>query len=838
VGDVTIAAAENRITEHHEMEQKESGLLSGGGFGITIGKRELSGSGESTSTGAAASTVGAIAGDVVIRSGGHYTQTGSDVLAPAGDIAIAARQIDITEARERASSRSEQRFRQSGITLALSNPVIGALQTAGAMAEAAGNTGDTRMQALAAGATALSAKGAIDAVRAGQGATIGGKEGQIRTGGTNPDGTPETRDATALEKAGGLNVSVSVGSASSESHSWQSSDNARGSNVAAGGSVTLVASGAGQASNLTVQGSNVVAGSDITLYADNQINLLAAQETASQHSSSKGASGSLGVSFGTSGFGVTAAASSGRDHAGGDSLGYSNTHVAAGRTLTLQSGGDTTLRGAVASADQITARVSGNLAIESLQDESSYDAKQESMGGSLTVGAGFVSGSVSASTGNTRSNYQSVAEQSALRAGDAGFDVTVLGHTDLTGGAITSTQAAIDEKKNHFTSAGLSMNDLQNHADYDANAVGVSLGTAVNLTGQFQPSGSGAGVGSASGQAGSTTRSAISGIAGDREARTGQAEAGIGPIFDAERVHKEINAQVIITQTFGAQAGKAVKDYAQSERADLYEKLGKATSDEDKTALERRIKDVNMQERALNILVGALTGQAGSVVTKEALSTAAEQMRDLMIEDSKRFEGVIDAYGNTLDNISGQSAGVRGDGYRIGGTRVDLDLLCGADNSRCAVQKDENQNPILDANGRMQFALRDGMVQFVGPENQEVPMTLSEFVNNTPEGQRLLGPTGGIQGFKGTLFGIPYELGSWQDRLVEAFAGTHDEIGGKTSGLYDAQGNIKREMSDVERRVYNIWSAVAIVPATPFAASEFLSPEVWAVMSIFLKAAR
>jgi len=43
--------------------------------------------------------------------------------------------------------------------------------------------------------------------------------------------------------------------------------------------------------------------------------------------------------------------------------------------------------------------------------------------------------------------------------------------------------------------------------------------------------------------------------------------------------------------------------------------------------------------------------------------------------------------------------------------------------------------------------------------------------------------------------GTPYEAGSWQDKLIEAFGGTHDMIGGKLSGLYDEQGNIKRGMS-------------------------------------------
>lgn len=58
------------------------------------------------------------------------------------------------------------------------------------------------------------------------------------------------------------------------------------------------------------------------------------------------------------------------------------------------------------------------------------------------------------------------------------------------------------------------------------------------------------------------------------------------------------------------------------------------------------------------------------------------------------------------------------------------------------------------------------------------------------------------------------------------------------SGLYDDQGNIKREMSDAERAAREVWSAVAIVPAAPFAMAELLPPEVWKAISILLEAAK
>lgn len=220
----------------------------------------------------------------------------------------------------------------------------------------------------------------------------------------------------------------------------------------------------------------------------------------------------------------------------------------------------------------------------------------------------------------------------------------------------------------------------------------------------------------------------------------------------------------------------------------------------------------------LNILVGAVTGLGTTALAKESLSAAAEQMRQLMIEDSKKFAGVTDGT-TTLSNISGASVGVRGDGAKIGGTRVDLDVLCGASNERCERNSDKSLK--LDPNGKVVFTAG----------------SIDDFLK-TPEAQKMVGTTGGIQGAKGSLFGVPYEAGSWPDQLIEAFSGTHDVIGGKLSGLYDEQGNALQGMSKIESKAYDIWAAVAIAPSAPFAMAEYLSPEVWKAISILLGAAR
>ena len=64
-------------------------------------------------------------------------------------------------------------------------------------------------------------------------------------------------------------------------------------------------------------------------------------------------------------------------------------------------------------------------------------------------------------------------------------------------------------------------------------------------------------------------------------------------------------------------------------------------------------------------------------------------------------------------------------------------------------------------------------------------------------------------------------------------------IGGKLSGLYDEQGNIKRGMTDAERKIYdNLITTTAIAPSTPFAMAEFLPPQVWQAISVLLKGAK
>ncbi|WP_186260527.1 hemagglutinin repeat-containing protein, partial [Burkholderia gladioli] len=183
------------------------------------------------------------------------------------------------------------------------------------------------------------------------------------------------------------------------------------------------------------------------------VNLQAAENTSSQHSTNSGSSASAGVSFTVgdkSGIAFTAGVAGNRGNADGDSSTWTNTHVSAGNELAIQSGGDTNLKGAVASGKQVVADVGGNLNIESLQDKDHYDSKQQSAGISASVCAPPLctgKSSVAGGIGQTKMNsdYTSVIEQSGIKAGDGGFQVDVKGNTDLKGGVVASSDKAVQD---------------------------------------------------------------------------------------------------------------------------------------------------------------------------------------------------------------------------------------------------------------------------------------------------------------------------------------------------------------------------------------------------------
>jgi filamentous hemagglutinin len=544
--NVNIEAAQNTSNTSNYQYNKSSGLSSSGAS-VSVGKQSSSTDTTSTTTSAAASTVGSLGGNVNIVAGNRYNQVGSDLLALEGDVNVLAKDIRITEARETSTSTSETRSKQSGLTVGINSPLVSAAQTTQQQAQAASQTSSSRMQALAAGSAALNISNNLD----------------------------KLKDA-AQDPIGSTSFSVSLGSSKSQSSSTSTSSSARGASLNAGGNINLIASGGGQDSNILIQGSSVQAAGTVSLDAENQIRLLAAQNTTQTSSSNQSSSGSIGVGFGgPGGIGISASGNRASGNGNGTETTHTNTHIQ-GAQVNVKSGGDTTLSGAVIAANKVKADIGGNLTIESLSDTSSYNERQKTSGASISLSPTGVPTGGSISSGKTQlnSNYQSVGEQSGIKASDGGFEINVKGNTSLKGGAITSSQAAVDAGANSFSTANqtaaqalqsgaLTLTDINNSASYNAKSSGTTLGVGTSL------SSSGAGIGKDSGSAASVTTAAITGLAGNQAARTSDKEAGISPIFDADKVKKDVQAQVQITQEFGKQASQAVGNYGASKTAPI-----------------------------------------------------------------------------------------------------------------------------------------------------------------------------------------------------------------------------------------------------------------------------
>jgi filamentous hemagglutinin len=219
-------------------------------------------------------------------------------------------------------------------------------------------------------------------------------------------------------------------------------------------------------------GSQIKANDDVTLKAEDQINLIAVQNVDTLKSKNSSSSASLGVSFGTDGLLFTAGASGNKGKTKGNGSTWTETQI--------QSGTDTNVIGS-----QVIANVGingqGNLNIESLQDSNQYQDKQQSIGGSVSVGYGKMGGSFNYSDSKTKSNYASVNEQAGFFAGNGGFQANVAGNTKLLAAVIASSEQAMRDNQNRLTTQTLTIRNIENSAKYKAS--GMSIGGGYSISG-------------------------------------------------------------------------------------------------------------------------------------------------------------------------------------------------------------------------------------------------------------------------------------------------------------------------------------------------------------------
>ncbi len=446
--NVTITTSQDTLQSSSYYDKKESGLMSGGGLSVSVGSSSLKTTSQSSEVSNNGSTIGSLKGNVSITAGNDLHVTGSDLIA-AKNLSGTGANVTIDAAQDTRHRGETQEVSKSGVTLALKAPVIDAVSNAVDQSRAAGKSVDGRASALHGMAAAsaawdanVAAGGVVNALGAGK--------------------TPEFK------------IELSVGSSHGKSAFTEDSVTNRGSSVTAGGTAAFAATGNGQpgSGNVTIAGSNVNA-NDVILAAKNQVNIINTTDTDSTRSTNESKSASVGVSFGTSGFGISAAMSKANGDGNSDLAAQNNSHVNAANGVTIISGGDTNIIGSNVNGKQVNADVGGNLNIASVQDTMSSAAHQSSSGGGFSISQGGGSASFSQSKGDAVGSYAGVNEQAGIRAGDGGFNINVTGNTDLKGGLIASEA---DASKNTLTTGSLSFSDIRNQSHYDANSSGFSAG--------------------------------------------------------------------------------------------------------------------------------------------------------------------------------------------------------------------------------------------------------------------------------------------------------------------------------------------------------------------------
>ena len=460
--NIDIHEAENRVYSDDYYSKKRSGALSGG-IGITFGSQKQTAESDETKRYAQSSQVGSLNGNTTMIAKDTYTQTASAVSAIKGDVNILAKKADIKAADDKYETNTKQKFEQKGLTIAITSPVISAIQAVQGAVQSTRQVGESkhgRVNAMAA------ANAGFDAYRAYQ------------------SGTKAVTDVKDFMNGEGdvdslIGVQITYGQQKNESRTHTEGKTAAKSQVNAGGKVNVVATGAGKDSNINIEGSDISGKQGTTLMADNQVNIKATEQNHQERSTNKSSGFNAGVAIKVSNgavAGATLGGNYGKGYGNGDETTYVASHVGDSQSKTVvKAGGDVTLVGSQVKGKGVELDAE-NLKIESLQDKSSYRGKQMNASASVTVGYGFAAGG-SFNKSKVNTDYASVNEQAGIFAGNDGYDINVKNKVSSVGGAILSSAP---KEKNQMTAQDFEYSNIQNYSNAKSSAMGLMGGFSVD----------------------------------------------------------------------------------------------------------------------------------------------------------------------------------------------------------------------------------------------------------------------------------------------------------------------------------------------------------------------
>ncbi|WP_236211300.1 hemagglutinin repeat-containing protein [Metapseudomonas otitidis] len=470
VRDLTIDAATNTFEREASYKSKSrdlTGILTANKLGLDdiTGDLHLSmssgkGNSKAQETTLTGSTIGSSEGGVKLSAGRELGVVASDIVS-AKNLSLTGSDVEIAAGKETASQSSKDSSRSLAVGRVVGGQIVDTAKSIYNNVKDARDTDDDRLRAVK---TAQAVMSATSLAQTGSSAAANISEGK-----------PANSSGSLIKI--GTEVALTNKKATSE----YTSEQAKQSNLNAGGTLSIVANGNAETSqgNIHVIGSNLKA-AETELLAKRDIILESAQNRSDWNNKDTTNRTSVGASFNIgqqNGFTLDLGASVAKAQGKGHDVTQVNSHLDTG-TLSMVSGKDTTLAGAQVRADKIQAVVGGDLNIASRQDQSDSKQTQKNggFGASICVppfcyGA-TVSGSASIGGAKTEMNYKAVNEQSGLYAGQGGYNVNVEGTTRLDGSVIASEATA---DKNRLSTDRLEHSDIRNRSEIKSQSASVSV---------------------------------------------------------------------------------------------------------------------------------------------------------------------------------------------------------------------------------------------------------------------------------------------------------------------------------------------------------------------------
>ena len=634
--DTSISSAEEYERHDYAKQVKKSGLLSGGGLGFTIGTEKRKDQYSDADLLQKASTVGSTSGNVSIESG-NKTEVGASAVLAGKNISITGENVQISSKDNVYHSEEKHEYKKSGLTVSATGGAVAVLSDALAYAQKASSARDKQLKAL-----------------------YGAEVYQ-----TIAKGKDVLKDLSGKGMPG---VSVGIGSSSFKAENHAKSTEAMASILIANENVKVQAK-----SDISMKGSQA-SSHTIFFHAGGGIMLDAAEDRSTTDIVHSSKSSQLGMNFMPTGNSVFAENSKSTGTEAEIITTHTGSQLTAEEKIFMESGKDTALRGSRVSAGQVSVQAGGNLSIESLQDTDTYRSQSHNTGSNFSTGTSRATAHhgkwmTGKSEENTDSQYESVTEQAGIHAGANGYDITVKGNTNLTGGLIDSTAA---KEKNNLTTGTLSWSDVQNKAGYSMTTNGRLYGAdwtptktiqtkqGEKTTGGIHMHNSPIHAQPAKGQAETITQSALI--------------DGAVSITDQAHQKQDISTLNRDTETSLHQLEKIFDKKKIQERRELVSEFAKLGAEKiGDIAKEKNWAEDDYRRTLLHGLLGALTAQmsGNSALAGGAAGAATERLQPVLDKLLKDYPELREDAGSVIGYAVGKALndGKTGEAVAWNGTK-------------------------------------------------------------------------------------------------------------------------------------------------------------------------